>query len=87
MAKNIVIITALVFVMFYYYKLASSKHKDSRRFAAMMKIMSLVISLILAFGNVEYLRFGNLAIGGRMPVMMLTGFEIIDTIIGLREDK
>jgi len=87
MAKNIVIITALVFMMFYYYKLAGSKRKDNRRLAALMKIMSLVISLILAFAQTDYLRFGNLAIGGRLPVMMLTGFEIIDTIIGLREDK
>lgn len=86
MASNIVIITTLIFIMFYYYKLASSKRKDNRRFAAMMKIMSLVISLILAFAKVEYLRFGDLAIGGRMPVMMLTGFEIIDTVIGLKEE-
>lgn len=85
-ARNIVVIITLIIVMLYYYKLASSKRKDNRRMAALMKIVSLMISLILAFAQTDYLRIGDLTFGGRMSVMMLTGFEIIDTIIGLKEE-
>lgn len=50
-----------------------------------MKIALLALSIILTFARTEFLVFGDLAIGGRMPVMELAGFEIVDTIIEMRK--
>ena len=49
--------------------------------AFFLKISLLVLSLILALTGKKFIFIGNLAVGGRTPVMVLVLIEIADAFI------
>lgn len=70
-----------------YYKFSISKSKDAQNMAFFMKITFLVLSLILAFARQEFILIGNLAFGGRTPVMVLVLIEIADAFIDRKNNS
>lgn len=55
--------------------------------AFFMKITFLVLSLILAFARQEFILIGDLAFGGRTPVMVLVLIEIADAFIDRKNNS
>ena len=51
-----------------------------------MKISLLVLSFLLAFTGKEFIFIGDLAFGGRTPVMVLALIEIADAFIDRRNN-
>ena len=82
MLRNLFILLTAMFMGLVYYKFSISKSKDAQNMAFfMMKITFLVLSLILAFTRKEFILIGDLAFGGRTPVMVLVLIEIADAFI------
>ena len=55
--------------------------------AFFMKITFLVLSLILAFTRKEFILIGDLAFGGRTPVMVLVLIEMADAFIDRKNNS
>lgn len=55
--------------------------------AFFMKITLLMLSLILAFIGQEFILIGDLAFGGRTPVMVLVLIEIADAFIDRKNNS
>ena len=70
-----------------YKKFSISKSKDAQNMAFFMKITFLVLSLILAFTRKEFILIGDLAFGGRTPVMVLVLIEIADAFIDRKNNS
>lgn len=70
-----------------YYRYSTSKSKEMQNAAFFLKITLLVLSLILSFTGKEFISIGNLAFGGRTPVMMLVLIEIADSFIDRRNNS
>ena len=64
-----------------YYRYSTSKSKEMQNIAFFLKISLLVLSLILALTGKKFIFIGNLAFGGRTPVMVLVLIEIADAFI------
>ncbi len=79
--RNIFILFVVLFMGFIYYRFSASKSKEAKRLAFFMKITLLILSLILAFFEKEFIIIGDLAFGGRTPVMVLIVIEIVDAFI------
>lgn len=69
-----------------YYRYSTSTSKEIQNIAFFMKISLLVLSLILIFTGKEFIFIGDLAFGGRTPVMVLVLIEIADTFIDRRNN-
>lgn len=89
MQRNLFILLTAMFMGIIYYKFSISKSKDAQNMAFFMKITFLVLSLILAFARQEFILIGNLAFGGRTPVMVLVLvlIEIADAFIDRKNNS
>lgn len=87
MLRNLFILLAAMFMGLVYYKFSISKSKDVQNIAFCMKITLLVLSLILAFTRKEFILIGDLAFGGRTPVMVLVLIEIADAFIDRKSNS
>ena len=87
MQRNLFILLTAMFMGIIYYKFSISKSKDVQNMAFFMKITFLVLSLILAFARQEFILIGNLAFGGRTPVMVLVLIEIADAFIDRKNNS
>ena len=87
MQRNLCILLTAMFLGIIYYKFSISKSKDAQNMAFFMKITFLVLSLILAFARQEFILIGNLAFGGRTPVMVLVLIEIADAFIDRKNNS
>ena len=80
MLRNLFILSIVMFIGGIYYRYSVSKSKEMQNIAFFLKI-SLLLSLILAFTGKKFIFIGNLAFGGRTPVMVLVLIEIADAFI------
>ena len=87
MLRNLFILLTAIFMGLVYYKFSISKSKDAQNMAFFMKITFLVLSLILAFIRKEFILIGDLAFGGRTPVMVLVLIEIADAFIDRKNNS
>lgn len=87
MLRNLFILLTAIVMGFFYYKFSISKSKDAQNMAFFMKITLLVLSLILAFIGQEFILIGDLAFGGRTPVMVLVLIEIADAFIDRKNNS
>lgn len=87
MLRNLFILLVAMFIGGIYYRSSISKSKETQNIAFFMKISLLVLSLILAFTGKEFIFIGDLAFGGRTPVMVLALIEIADAFIDRRNDS
>ena len=87
MLRNLFILLTAIVMGFFYYKFSISKSKDAQNMAFFMKITLLVLSLILAFIGQEFILIGDLAFGGRTPVMVLVLIEIVDAFIDRKNNS
>lgn len=87
MLQNLIILLTAIVMGFFYYKFSISKNKDAQNMAFFMKITFLVLSLILAFTRKEFILIGDLAFGGRTPVMVLVLIEIADAFIDRKNNS
>jgi len=82
MARDLIVLGAILYLGFLYYKFSTSRVKDTKNMAFIIKIFFLVISFILAFTESDYISVGeSFAFGGRSSVMMLIIVEIVDAFI------
>ena len=82
MIRDLFVLGLVLYLGFLYYKFSTSKVKDTKNMAFVIKIFLLVISFILAFTENEYVMVGkSLAFGARSSVMMLIIVEIVDAFI------
>lgn len=79
--QNIFILLISIFMGGIYYKFSTSKEKELRDIAFMIKMLLLIISFLLAFARQDFIIIGDIALGGRMPVMVLVLLEIADAFI------
>lgn len=87
MLQNLIILLTAIVMGIFYYKFSISKSKDAQNIAFFMKITLLVLSLILAFTRKEFILIGDLAFGGRTPVMVLVLIEIADAFIDRKNNS
>lgn len=87
MLQNLIILLTAIVMGFFYYKFSISKSKDAQNMAFFMKITLLMLSLILAFIRQEFILIGDLAFGGRTPVMVLVLIEIADAFIDRKNNS
>ena len=87
MLRNFFILSCALFIGGIYYGYSISKSREMQNIAFFMKISLLVLSLILAFTGKEFIFIGDLAFGGRTPVMVLALIEIADAFIDRRNDS
>ena len=87
MLQNLIILLTAIVMGLFYYKFSISRSKDAQNMAFFMKITFLVLSLILAFARQEFILIGNLAFGGRTPVMVLVLIEIADAFIDRKNNS
>jgi hypothetical protein len=87
MLRNLFILLTAMFMGLVYYKFSISKSKDAQNMAFFMKITFLVLSLILSFARQEFILIGDLAFGGRTPVMVLVLIEIADAFIDRKNNS
>ena len=76
--QNIFILLISIFMGGIYYKFSTSKEKELRDIAFMIKMLLLIISFLLAFARQDFIIIGDI---GRMPVMVLVLLEIADAFI------
>ena len=81
MLRNLFILLVAMFIGGIYYRSSISKSKETQNIAFFMKISLLVLSFLLAFTGKEFVFIGDLAFGGRTPVMVLALIEIADAFI------
>lgn len=86
MLRNLFILLVAMFIGGIYYRSSISKSKETQNIVFFMKISLLVLSLILAFTGKEFIFIGDLAFGGRTPVMVLALIEIADAFIDRRNN-
>lgn len=87
MLQNLIILLTAIVMGIFYYKFSISRSKDAQNIAFFMKITLLVLSLILAFTRQEFIIIGDLAFGGRTPVMVLVLIEIADAFIDRKNNS
>ena len=87
MLRNLYILSSVMFIGGIYYRCSTSKSKEMQNIAFFMKISLLVLSLILTFTGKEFIFIGDLAFGGRTPVMVLVLIEIADAFIDRRNNS
>ena len=81
MLQNLFILASVMFIGGIYYRYSTSTSKEIQNIAFFMKISLLVLSLILTFTGKKFIFIGDLAFGGRTPVMVLVLIEIADAFI------
>lgn len=86
MLRNLLILLVAMFIGGIYYRYSISKSKETQNIAFFMKISLLVLSFLLAFTGKEFIFIGDLAFGGRTPVMVLALIEIADAFIDRRNN-
>lgn len=84
--RNLFILASVMFIGGIYYRYSTSTSKEIQNIAFFMKISLLVLSLILIFTGKEFISIGDLAFGGRTPVMVLVLIEIADAFIDRRNN-
>ena len=84
--RNLVILATVLFFGRVYYKLSISESKEMKQYAFFMKISFLVLSFILAFVQRDFIRIGDMALGGRTSVMILIIIEIVDAFIDKKRE-
>lgn len=85
--QDLAVLIAVVLAGFMYYKFSISKQKALQQYAFMMKIFYLVLSLILAFGERDFIIIGDFAFGGRISVMLLIVIEIVDSFVDKKKNN
>ena len=86
MLQNLFILASVMFIGGIYYRYSTSTSKEIQNIAFFMKISLLVLSLILTFTGKKFIFIGDLAFGGRTPVMVLVLIEIADAFIDRRNN-
>lgn len=86
MLRNFFILLVAMFIGGIYYRYSISKSKETQNIAFFMKISLLVLSFLLGFTGKEFIFIGDLAFGGRTPVMVLALIEIADAFIDRRNN-
>lgn len=86
MLRNFFILLVAMFIGGIYYRYSISKSKETQNIAFFMKISLLVMSFLLGFTGKEFIFIGDLAFGGRTPVMVLALIEIADAFIDRRNN-
>lgn len=88
MARDLIVLGLVLYLGFLYYKFSTSRVKDTKNMAFIIKMVLLVISFILAFTESDYIRVGeSFELGGRSSVMMLIIVEIVDAFIDKKTKK
>lgn len=79
--KNVIMLLVIFLFGFFYYTLSVSKFDYINKLAFSLKIAFLGLSFLLAFFEQEFIVIGDLAFGGRAPVLSLILIEILDAYI------
>ena len=88
MTRDLIVLGIVLYLGFLYYKCSTSRVKDTKNMAFIIKMFLLVISFILAFTECDYIRVGeSFAFGGRSSVMMLIIVEIVDAFVEKENKK
>ena len=85
--RDIVIVIVFIYVMALYYFWRTSGSAVLRRYAQIEKILMLMLTVILAFFRADSIQVGEVTFGGRMVPMVLAGYEVLDTVLEMRENK
>ena len=83
--RNIFILFVVLFMGFIYYRFSVSKSIEAKRLAFFINITWLVLSLILAFFEKEFIIIGNFVFGGRTSIMLLIVIEIVDAFVDIKK--
>ena len=81
MLKNAIMLIVILWFGLFYYIFSVSKIGYVNKIAFYLKISFLALSFLLAFFEQEFVYVGNLAFGGRAPVLSLILIEILDACI------
>lgn len=83
--RDFMVLGVAIILGFIYYLMLNSKRAMYNKYAIVYKIFILLISFILEFTKLDYLKVGTLAFGGRPVVLYLIVFEIVDSIIDIKD--